>query len=178
VSAYIPTNVISITDGQIFLEGDLFYSGVRPAVNVGISVSRVGGNAQIKAMKQVAGRLRLDLAQYRELEAFASFASDLDAATKRQLERGARTVEVLKQGQYQPMPVEQQVMIIYAVTNGFLDDVDVADIQEWERGFHEYMHAQFPQVGNAIVKEKALSKENENALKQGIEAFKKMWSKE
>ncbi|MGA1360826.1 MAG: F0F1 ATP synthase subunit alpha, partial [Gemmatimonadaceae bacterium] len=125
VSAYIPTNVISITDGQIFLESDLFFAGVRPAINVGISVSRVGGAAQIKAMKSVAGRLRLDLAQYRELEAFAAFASDLDAATKRQLERGARTVEILKQGQYQPMPVEQQVMIIFAVTNGFIDDVEV-----------------------------------------------------
>ncbi|MCX5762745.1 MAG: F0F1 ATP synthase subunit alpha [Gemmatimonadetes bacterium] len=123
VSAYIPTNVISITDGQIFLESDLFFSGVRPAINVGISVSRVGGAAQIKAMKAVAGRLRLDLAQYRELEAFAAFASDLDAATKRQLDRGARTVEVLKQGQYRPMVVEEQVVIIYAVTNGFLDDV-------------------------------------------------------
>jgi F-type H+-transporting ATPase subunit alpha len=178
VSAYIPTNVISITDGQIFLEADLFFAGVRPAINVGISVSRVGGSAQVKAMRSVAGRLRLDLAQYRELEAFSSFASDLDAATKKQLERGARTVEVLKQPQYQPMPVEQQVMIIYAVTNGFLDDIDVADIQEWERAFHEYMHTQFPQVGNAIVKEKAISKETENALKQGIEAFKKMWSKE
>ncbi|MEP6509504.1 MAG: F0F1 ATP synthase subunit alpha, partial [Gemmatimonadales bacterium] len=129
VSAYIPTNVISITDGQIFLEADLFYSGVRPAVNVGISVSRVGGAAQIKAMKTVAGRLRLDLAQYRELEAFASFASDLDAATKKQLERGARTVEILKQPQYRPMSVEQQVMIIYAVTNGFIDTIPVAEIK-------------------------------------------------
>src|SRR5687767_11056131 len=142
VSAYIPTNVISITDGQIFLESDLFYAGVRPAVNVGISVSRVGGAAQTKAMKSVAGRLRLDLAQYRELEAFASFASDLDAATKRQLERGARTVEVLKQGQYQPMSVEHQVTILYAVTNGHLDDVPVAQIREWERGFHDYLGAQ------------------------------------
>ena len=134
VSAYIPTNVISITDGQIFLEADLFYAGVRPAVNVGISVSRVGGSAQIKAMKLVAGRLRLDLAQYRELEAFAPFASDLDAATKRQLERGARTVEMLKQGQYQPMPVEQQVMIIYAVANGYIDDVPVSDARASGRG--------------------------------------------
>ena len=122
VSAYIPTNVISITDGQIFLEPDLFFSGVRPAVNVGISVSRVGGNAQIKAMKKVAGRLRLDLAQYREMEAFAQFGSDLDAATQRQLARGARTVEVLKQPQYQPMPVENQIAVIYAVTNGYLDE--------------------------------------------------------
>ena len=149
VSAYIPTNVISITDGQIFLESDLFFAGVRPAINVGISVSRVGGSAQIKAMKSVAGRLRLDLAQYRELEAFAAFASDLDAATKRQLDRGARTVEVLKQGQYQPMPVEQQVMIIYAVTNGFIDDVPTrARCATGRRGFHEFMTARYPQVGD------------------------------
>ena len=173
VSAYIPTNVISITDGQIFLEADLFFSGVRPAINVGISVSRVGGSAQIKAMKKVAGRLRLDLAQYRELEAFAAFASDLDAATKRQLDRGARTVEVLKQGQYQPMPVEQQVMIIYAVTNGFIDDVPVAQVREWERGFHAYMAASFPQVGEGIRSTKDLSKEIEADLRRGIEGYKK-----
>jgi F-type H+-transporting ATPase subunit alpha len=176
VSAYIPTNVISITDGQIFLESDLFYSGVRPAINVGISVSRVGGSAQIKAMKSVAGRLRLDLAQYRELEAFAAFASDLDAATKRQLERGARTVEVLKQGQYEPMRVEQQVMIIYAVTNGHLDDVPVARVRDWERGFHDYMSAQYPQVGAAVTRDKAISKETEADLKRGIEAFKQTFS--
>jgi len=173
VSAYIPTNVISITDGQIFLESDLFFSGVRPAINVGISVSRVGGSAQIKAMKSVAGRLRLDLAQYRELEAFAAFASDLDAATKRQLDRGARTVEVLKQGQYRPMVVEQQVMSIYAVTNGFIDDVPVAQVREWEAGFHSFMTAKHPQVGDAIRKEKVLSKETEAQLKQAIEAYKK-----
>jgi F-type H+-transporting ATPase subunit alpha len=173
VSAYIPTNVISITDGQIFLESDLFFAGVRPAINVGISVSRVGGSAQIKAMKQVAGRLRLDLAQYRELEAFAAFASDLDAATKKQLERGARTVEVLKQPQYHPVPVEQQVMIIYAVTNGFLDDIAVKDLKVWEQGFHDFMAAQFPQVGNAIRSEKAISKESEAALRRGIEEYKK-----
>jgi F-type H+-transporting ATPase subunit alpha len=178
VSAYIPTNVISITDGQIFLEADLFYAGVRPAINVGISVSRVGGSAQIKAMKSVAGRLRLDLAQYRELEAFASFASDLDAATKRQLERGARTVEVLKQGQYQPMAVEQQVMIIFAVTNGFLDDVPVNRIRDWERGFHDYMHTQFPQVGQAIRKEKQISKETEADLRRGIEQYKQIFGRE
>src|SRR5215212_8223652 len=154
VSAYIPTNVISITDGQIFLESDLFFAGVRPAVNVGISVSRVGGSAQIKAMKSVAGRLRLDLAQYRELEAFASFASDLDAATKKQLERGARTVEILKQGQYNPMPVDQQVTILYAVANGYLDDVDVSAIRAWEREFLTYLHAQFPQIGQGIRKER------------------------
>jgi F-type H+-transporting ATPase subunit alpha len=174
VSAYIPTNVISITDGQIFLEADLFYAGVRPAVNVGISVSRVGGAAQIKAMKAVAGRLRLDLAQYRELEAFASFASDLDAATKRQLERGARTVEVLKQGQYQPMRVEQQVMILYAAVNGFLDDVEVSKIRAWEKGFHEFMAAQFPQVGERIRSEKVLSKETEAELRRGVEQYKKV----
>ena len=141
VSAYIPTNVISITDGQIFLETDLFYSNVRPAVNAGISVSRVGGNAQIKAMKQVAGRLRLDLAQYRELEAFAQFGSELDPATQRQLARGARVVEVLKQPQYQPMPVEQQVVVIFAVTNGLIDDVNVPAIKEWEKGLLEFMAA-------------------------------------
>jgi F-type H+/Na+-transporting ATPase subunit alpha len=171
VSAYIPTNVISITDGQIFLEADLFYSGVRPAVNVGISVSRVGGSAQTKAMKGVAGRLRLDLAQYRELEAFASFASDLDAATKKQLDRGARTVEILKQPQYQPMPVELQVMVIYAVTNGFVDEVPVAEIRDWEKGFLEFMAAQFPQVGDKIRTEKALSKDLEAELKRAIERY-------
>ena len=174
VSAYIPTNVISITDGQIFLEADLFYAGVRPAVNVGISVSRVGGAAQTKAMKSVAGRLRLDLAQYRELEAFASFASDLDAATKRQLERGARTVEVLKQGQYQPMSVEHQVTILYAVTNGHLDDVPVAEIREWERGFHDYLDTQFPQIGQGIRKERALSKEIEADLKRAVTQYKEI----
>ena len=174
VSAYIPTNVISITDGQIFLEADLFFSGVRPAINVGISVSRVGGSAQIKAMKQVAGRLRLDLAQYRELEAFSAFASDLDAATKRQLERGARTVEVLKQGQYQPMSVDQQVVIIYAVTNGFLDEVPVADIREWERAFLEYLHAQWPQVGDRLRKEREIKKDLEEEVKRAIAAFKEL----
>jgi len=173
VSAYIPTNVISITDGQIFLEADLFFAGVRPAINVGISVSRVGGSAQIKAMKGVAGRLRLDLAQYRELEAFAAFASDLDAATKRQLERGARTVEVLKQGQYQPMPVEQQVMIIFAVSNGFIDDVEVSKVREWETGFHAYMKAQFPNIGETIKKDKVVSKETEAELRRAIEQYKK-----
>ena len=171
VSAYIPTNVISITDGQIFLTTDLFYSNVRPAVDAGISVSRVGGNAQVKAMRQVAGPLRLSLAQYRELEAFASFASDLDAATKRQLERGARTVEVLKQPQYRPMSVENQIMVIYAVTNGFLDQLDVSEIKQWETDFLAYINAQYPQVSNAIRTEKAMSKEIEADLKRGIEAF-------
>ncbi|HXE61247.1 MAG TPA: F0F1 ATP synthase subunit alpha [Gemmatimonadaceae bacterium] len=172
VSAYIPTNVISITDGQIFLEADLFNAGTRPAVNAGISVSRVGGAAQIKAMRAVAGRLRLDLAQYRELEAFAAFASDLDKATKAQLDRGMRTVEVLKQPQYAPMAVEQQVMIIFAVTNGYLDDVAVGTIREWEAGFHTFMAEQYAQVGQAIRKEKVISKETEAALRQGIDAYK------
>lgn len=171
VSAYIPTNVISITDGQIFLESDLFYAGVRPAVNVGISVSRVGGSAQTKAMKGVAGRLRLDLAQYRELEAFASFASDLDASTKRQLERGARTVEILKQPQYQPMTVENQVVVIYAVTNGFLDEIPVGEIRAWEQGFLEYVSAQFPQVTDRIKTDKVLSKETEADLRRAIEQY-------
>jgi len=132
----------------------------------------VGGSAQIKAMKSVAGRLRLDLAQFRELEAFSAFASDLDAATKKQLERGARTVEILKQGQYQPMPVEQQVMIIFAVTNGFIDDVEVAKVREWEAGFHAYMKAQFPNVGEAIRKDKAVSKETEAELRRAIDQYK------
>jgi len=169
VSAYIPTNVISITDGQIFLETDLFYSGVRPAVNVGISVSRVGGNAQIKAMKKVAGRLRLDLAQFRELEAFAQFGTELDAATQRQLDRGQRTVEILKQGQYEPMPVEEQVMVIFAATQGYLDDLDVSQIDEWETGFLEYMRSQEPGVGEAIRSEKVISDETEAALRKAIE---------
>jgi F-type H+-transporting ATPase subunit alpha len=172
VSAYIPTNVISITDGQIFLETDLFYSNVRPAVNVGISVSRVGGNAQIKAMKQVAGRLRLDLAQYRELEAFAQFGSDLDQATQRQLARGGRIVEVLKQPQYAPMPVEQQVMIIYAVTNGFLDDVPVEKIRDWESGFQPFMAAQHPEIAEEIRTRRALSDDLTTRLKQAIAEFK------
>jgi F-type H+-transporting ATPase subunit alpha len=141
VSAYIPTNVISITDGQIFLESNLFNSGVRPAINVGISVSRVGGNAQIKSMKKVAGTLKLDLAQFRELEAFSKFGSDLDATTKRQLERGKRNVEILKQGQYQPVKVELQVAIIYCSTKGFIDNVPVEKVREFELQFSEVMMA-------------------------------------
>src|SRR5882762_5578983 len=156
ISAYIPTNVISITDGQIFLETDMFFSNVRPAINPGISVSRVGGNAQIKAMKQVAGRLRLDLAQYRELEAFAQFGSELDQATQKQLARGVRLVEVLKQPQFQPMPVEQQIMVIFAATNGYLDDVAVDQIRAWEQGFRDFMAAQHPDVGEEIRSRKVL----------------------
>ncbi|HEX6105256.1 MAG TPA: F0F1 ATP synthase subunit alpha [Gemmatimonadales bacterium] len=175
VSAYIPTNVISITDGQIFLTTDLFYSNVRPAVDAGISVSRVGGNAQIKAMKQVAGPLRLSLAQFRELEAFAQFGSDLDAATQRQLARGARLVEVLKQPQYQPVPVEKQVAIIYAVTNGHLDDVPVPHIRQWERDFINYLEASHPAVLNDIRTKKALDDDLTNRLKAAIASFKPLF---
>jgi F-type H+-transporting ATPase subunit alpha len=172
VSAYIPTNVISITDGQIFLETDLFYSNIRPAINPGISVSRVGGNAQIKAMKQVAGRLRLDLAQFRELEAFAQFGSELDATTQRQLARGARIVEVLKQPQYQPMPVERQIMIIFAVTNGYLDDVPVEKIRAWEDAFLTFMVAEYADAGEAIRTQKILSDDLQARLRKAIEQFK------
>jgi F-type H+-transporting ATPase subunit alpha len=172
VSAYIPTNVISITDGQIFLETDLFYSNVRPAINPGISVSRVGGNAQVKAMKQVAGRLRLEYSQYREMEAFAQFGSELDQATQRQLERGARIVEVLKQPQYQTMPVEKQIAIIYAVTNGHLDDVPAADVKKWEEDFHMYLNAHHPEVLEQIAAEKVLSDSLEADLKKAIAGFK------
>ncbi|HEX3273503.1 MAG TPA: F0F1 ATP synthase subunit alpha, partial [Gemmatimonadales bacterium] len=175
VSAYIPTNVISITDGQIFLTTDLFYSNVRPAVDAGISVSRVGGNAQIKAMKQVAGPLRLSLAQFRELEAFAQFGSDLDAATQRQLARGSRLVEILKQPQYQPVPVERQVAIIYAVTNGHLDDVPVPHIRQWERDFLDYLEAQHPAVLSDIRTKKALDDDLTNRLKAAIAAFKPLF---
>ncbi len=147
MSAYIPTNVISITDGQIYLEPDLFNAGIRPAVNVGISVSRVGGAAQRRPMRQVAGRLRLDMAQYRELAAFAQFGtSDLDPATRRQLERGQRLVEILKQPQYSPVPVEKQVAILYAGVNGLVDDVPVARVQEWEAGFHRFMDQTHPDI--------------------------------
>jgi F-type H+-transporting ATPase subunit alpha len=178
VSAYIPTNVISITDGQIFLTTDLFYSNVRPAVDAGISVSRVGGNAQIKAMKQVAGPLRLSLAQYRELEAFAQFGSELDAATQRQLARGARTVEVLKQPQYSPATVEQQVAIIYAVTNGHLDDVEVKSIRKWEADFLAYLASAQPAVLEGIRTKKALDEATTAALKAAIAAFKPLFKAE
>jgi F-type H+-transporting ATPase subunit alpha len=172
VSAYIPTNVISITDGQIFLTTDLFYANVRPAVDVGISVSRVGGNAQIKAMKQVAGPLRLSLAQFRELEAFAQFGSDLDAATLRQLNRGARLVEILKQPQYQPVPVEKQVAIIYATTNGFLDDVPVPQVRKWERDFITFLDASHADLLNDIKTKKTLDDALTGRLKAAIESFK------
>ena len=172
ISAYIPTNVISITDGQIFLETDLFYAGVRPAINVGVSVSRVGGSAQIKAMKQVAGRLRLDLARFREVLAFAQFATDLDKATQEQLQRGARLTETLKQPQFQPMSVEHQVMIIYAGNNGYLDDMPMEQVQAWEQEFHKFMDAKYPDVGLEIKKTKTLSDTTEELLKKAITEFK------
>jgi F-type H+-transporting ATPase subunit alpha len=176
VSAYIPTNVISITDGQIFLESNLFYSGVRPAVNVGISVSRVGGAAQIKAMKKVAGKLKGELAQYRELEAFAAFGSELDAVTQRQLARGARSVEVLKQGQYQPMPVENQVAIIYALTNGYLDNVDLPQVKAWERDFHVYLRTQHPQILDGIRTARELTADGETARKAALERYAELFA--
>ncbi len=174
ISAYIPTNVISITDGQIFLETDLFYRGVRPAVNVGLSVSRVGGAAQTKAMKKVAGKLRLDLAQFRELEAFAQFATDLDETTRKQIERGRRTVEILKQPQYQPMPFEHQVAAIYAVTNGLLDDVAVEKIREWEDGFHRYLKSSGAALMQKLREKKVLEPEIETELKAVVEEYKKV----
>ena len=177
VSAYIPTNVISITDGQIFLESDLFYKGVRPALNVGISVSRVGSSAQIKAMKKVAGKLRLDLAQFRELEAFSQFGSDLDEKTKAQIERGLRTMEVVKQGQYEPMAVEHQVAILYALTNGFIDDVEVSEIKNWENDFHKYLDAQAKKVLALIAEKKELSEEVVSALEKAINEFKEVYAK-
>ena len=172
LSAYIPTNVISITDGQIFLESELFYSGVRPAINPGLSVSRVGGSAQIKAMKQVAGRLRLELAQYRELAAFAQFGSDLDKATKAVLDRGQRTMEVLKQPQYRPVPVEEQVMAIYVVINGYVDDVAVEHVTAFEEDFLKFMRTNYAEVGKAIVEKKMLDKDTEAALQKAIKDFK------
>lgn len=175
VSAYIPTNVISITDGQIFLESDLFYAGQRPAVNVGLSVSRVGGAAQNKAMKKVAGNLRLDLAQYRSLAAFAQFASDLDEATKRQIDRGARMTELLKQGQNVPMPVERQIAIIWAGTSGKLDDVPVAKIQQFEKEFTDYIEGQYKKTLEKIKKEKQITDDILKELTKAVEDFKKMF---
>ncbi|SHK58096.1 F-type H+-transporting ATPase subunit alpha [Selenomonas ruminantium] len=172
VSAYIPTNVISITDGQIMLESDAFYSGIRPAINVGLSVSRVGGSAQIKAMKQVAGTMRLDLAQYRELAAFAQFASDLDKATKAQLDRGARMVETLKQAQYSPLLVQEQVMVIFTAVRGFLADIPVERVVEFHNDFLKFMRAQHPDIGAKIAEQKKLDDAIEADLKKAIEEFK------
>ena len=173
ISAYIPTNVISITDGQIYLLSDLFYAGIRPAISTGLSVSRVGGAAQIKAMRQVAGRLRLDLSQYREMQAFAQFASDLDKRTREQLERGKRMTELLKQGQYEPMPVPKQVMVLFAGSNGFVDDVPVESVSAFEKELLRYLSDNHPQIEQAIAKEKAISENTEKALRSAIEEFKK-----
>ena len=173
VSAYIPTNVISITDGQIYLEADLFNAGIRPAVNAGLSVSRVGGSAQRRAMRSVAGRLRLDLAQYRELVTFAQFGtSDLDRATREQLERGQRITEVLKQPQYQPLSLEKQVSIMFAVTNGYLDDIPVSRVREWENGFHQYVEANQPQILESIATTYEINDDTQKALRDAIEAYK------
>ena len=173
VSAYIPTNVISITDGQVYLEPNLFNAGIRPAINVGLSVSRVGGAAQIKAMKQVAGTMRLDLAQYRELAAFAQFGSDLDKSTKQKLERGARLVELLKQPQYQPMPTQEQVVSMYAATRGFMDDVPVASVQAFERDFLDFIRGAKSDILDDIVARKVLDADLEARLKDAILEFKK-----
>ncbi|WP_305863020.1 F0F1 ATP synthase subunit alpha [Helicobacter cholecystus] len=172
VSAYIPTNVISITDGQIFLETDLFYSGIRPAINVGLSVSRVGGAAQIKATKQVSGTLRLDLAQYRELQAFAQFASNLDETSKKQLERGQRMVEVLKQPPYSPLPIQKQIVIIYAGANGYLDDISVSQITQFETELYAFIEDKYPTIFTAIAEKKALDESIQSELKKALEDFK------
>lgn len=172
VSAYIPTNVISITDGQIFLETDLFYSGIRPAINVGLSVSRVGGAAQIKATKQVSGTLRLDLAQYRELQAFAQFASNLDEASKKQLERGQRMVEVLKQPPYAPLPIEKQVVMIYAGANGYLDDIAVEKVTDFETSLYPFIQEKYPQIFEALREKKTFDSEIKEELSHALEDFK------
>ncbi len=177
VSAYIPTNVISITDGQIFLETDLFYAGVRPAINVGISVSRVGGNAQTKAMRQVGGSLRLDLAQYRELASFAQFGSDLDASTQRQLTRGERMVEVLKQGQYEPMTLPHQVIIIWCGIRGYLDDIPVDRVSDFETEFFKFCAEKYPDIEVTLKKEKIISDALEEKLKQAADEFKEQFKK-
>lgn len=179
ISAYIPTNVISITDGQIFLESDLFNSGVRPAINVGNSVSRVGGAAQIKAMKQVAGTLRIDLAQFRELAAFAQFGSDLDKSTQNQLERGRRLTEVLKQGQYQPLEVVKQVFVIWAVSNGLTDDVSVSDIRRFETELMDFIESSHPAVIKTLTEKKSLDDELKASMKEAVEDFKATrWNKD
>ncbi|MDO8240397.1 MAG: F0F1 ATP synthase subunit alpha [Candidatus Moranbacteria bacterium] len=175
VSAYIPTNVISITDGQIYLETDLFYKGIRPALNVGLSVSRVGSAAQTKAMKKVAGKLRLDLAQFRELEAFAQFGSDLDENTRKQIERGRRTIEILKQDQYEPMPMQNQVAILYALTNGFLDDVVVEKVKAWENDFHKYLQSSAKETLELIASKKELAEDVVASLEKAIKEFKETY---
>jgi F-type H+-transporting ATPase subunit alpha len=171
VSAYIPTNVISITDGQIYLEPGLFFAGIRPAINVGLSVSRVGGSAQVKAMKQVAGTLRLDLAQYRELEAFAAFGSDLDASTQRQLTRGARMVEILKQPQYQPLPLEKQVTILYAGTKGFLDNYSIDVLAKYEAGLYQFIEDRYPQIFTELSEKKEVSDDLDTRMTEALKAY-------
>lgn len=178
VSAYIPTNVISITDGQIFLETDLFNSGVRPAINVGLSVSRVGGSAQIKAIKKVAGTLRLELAQYRELQAFSQFASDLDESSRKQLERGQRMVEVLKQPPYNPLPVENQVVLIYAGSNGYLDDIPASAVAKFEAELYPYLEAKYPDVFEQIRSKKSVEKDTQDKLDKALSEFKATFSAE
>ena len=175
VSAYIPTNVISITDGQIYLETEMFNAGFRPAINAGLSVSRVGGSAQIKAMKKIAAPIRVELAQYRELASFAQFGSELDADTSEKLAQGARIKEMLKQPQYSPMPVEYQVIIIYAVTKKYVLDVDVDRIGEFQNGLFEFINTKYPEIPENIRNEKVISEETENALVKAIEEFKKAW---
>ena len=172
VSAYIPTNVISITDGQVYLEPGLFFAGIRPAINVGLSVSRVGGAAQVKAMKQVAGTLRLDLAQYRELAAFAQFGSDLDKATQQQLRRGERLVEILKQPQYQPLPMEKQVLILFAGTRGHLDDLPVEVLQDFEQELYQFTEQRHPEIFKELVEKQAISDDLEKRMASAIEEFK------
>ncbi len=176
VSAYIPTNVISITDGQIYLEADLFNSGIRPAINVGLSVSRVGGNAQIKAMRQVAGTLRLDLAQYRELAAFAQFGSELDKATQAQLARGQRLTLLLKQDQFSPLPVEKQVLVIFAGTNGYLDDIDVLEVERFQRDLVAFADAHGGALLNQIATKKAIDDEIREKLKKILSEFKERFT--
>jgi F-type H+-transporting ATPase subunit alpha len=176
VSAYIPTNVISITDGQIYLEADLFNSGIRPAINVGLSVSRVGGNAQIKAMRQVAGTLRLDLAQYRELAAFAQFGSELDKATQAQLARGQRLTQLLKQDQFAPLTVEKQVLVIFAGTNGYLDDIEVTEVERFQRDLVAFADAHAGSLLNKIATKKAIDDETREGLKKSLSEFKERFA--
>ncbi len=176
ISAYVPTNVISITDGQIFLESNLFNAGIRPGINVGISVSRVGGDAQTKAMKQVAGRLRLDMAAFRDLAAFAQFGSDLDKATQSQLDRGLRLQEILKQPQYEPMELQNQVMMLYSGVNGFLDNVSVDRVKAWETSFLRYMETAYPSIGKDIAEKKRINDDTAASLREAIQAFNASWA--
>ena len=175
VSAYIPTNVISITDGQIYLESNLFNAGIRPGINVGISVSRVGGSAQTKAMKQVAARLRIDMASYRELAAFAQFGSDLDKSTQAQLNRGQRLQEILKQPQYEPKSLAEEVLVLFAGTNGFVDGIPVEKVRSWEAALLRFMETSHPEIGRDIQERKMITPENDTRLRQAIEAFNVSW---